>query len=245
MPVLFSYGGWQQTNNIAEEFVDPRRVLPRAIIIGVLVVVVAYLGTNAAYLKALGATGLAASSAPAAETMTIFLGPAGRRFISAGIVASTFGFLGLTILSAPRVYQAMSRDGLFFDWFARLHPRYQTPVAALLFQGLWATALLLTNKYGQLLDYVVFADWIFFGSTGVALVILRRRQPETTGFVCPAFPVTVTVFVAAAVYVVVGSVSSNPGNALRGALLLLLGVPVYLWRAGRAGGPKGSGGPTG
>ncbi|MGE0440249.1 MAG: APC family permease [Gemmatimonadales bacterium] len=239
VPVLFSYGGWQQTNNIAEEFVAPKRDLPRAIILGVLIVVTAYLLTNAAYLRALGPAGLAASSAPAAETMSAFLGAAGSRFISAGIVASTFGFLGLTILSAPRVYQAMSRDGLFFDWFARLHPRYRTPVGALLFQGVWATALLLTNAYGQLLDYVVFADWIFFGSTGLALIVLRRREPETAGFRCPAFPLTVTLFVGAAAYVVVGSVWSNPGNAVRGALLLALGVPVYLWRsrvAARAGG---------
>ncbi|MBL8989522.1 MAG: amino acid permease, partial [Gemmatimonadetes bacterium] len=234
VPVLFSYGGWQQTNNIAEEFVDPVRQLPKAIILGVLVVVLAYVGTNAAYLKALGATGLAASPAPAAETIATYLGPAGRRLISAGIVASTFGFLGLTILASPRVYQAMARDGLFFDAFSRLHPRFQTPVGALLFQGGWAIALLLTNAYGQLLDYVVFADWIFFGSTGVALVVLRRREPVTTGFRCPAFPLTVTVFVAAAAYVVFGSVWSNPMNALRGAGLLLLGVPVYWWRA-RAG----------
>lgn len=234
VPVLFSYGGWQQTNNIAEEFVDPVRQLPKAIILGVLVVVLAYVGTNAAYLKALGATGLAASPAPAAETIATYLGPAGRRLISAGIVASTFGFLGLTILASPRVYQAMARDGLFFDAFSRLHPRFQTPVGALLFQGGWAIALLLTNAYGQLLDYVVFADWIFFGSTGVALVVLRRREPVTTGFRCPAFPLTVTVFVAAAAYVVFGSVWSNPMNALRGAGLLMLGVPVYWWRA-RAG----------
>lgn len=146
-------------------------------------------------------------------------------------MASTFGFLGLTILAAPRVYQAMSRDGLFFDWFSKLHSRYQTPTAALVFQGAWATVLVSTNAYAQLLDYVVFADWIFFGSTGLALVVIRRRTPATTGFRCPAFPVTVTIFVAAAAYVVFGSILSNPANAVRGALLLLLGVPVYLWRA--------------
>lgn len=231
VPVLFSYGGWQQTNNIAEEFVDPVRQLPRAIVLGVFVVVLAYLGTNLAYLEALGPVGLAVSTAPAAETIATVLGPSGQRFISAGIVASTFGFLGLTILASPRVYQAMARDGLFFDAFSRLHPRFRTPVGALLFQGGWAVALLLTNAYGQLLDYVVFADWIFFGSTGVALVVLRRREPVTAGFRCPAFPVTVTVFVAAAAYVVFGSVASNPWNAVRGAGLLLLGVPVYWWRA--------------
>lgn len=234
VPVLFSYGGWQQTNSFAEEFIDPERVLPRAIVAGVIVVVVVYLAANWVYLAVLGPAGLAASTAPAADTMTALLGPAGLRFISAGIVVSTFGFLGLVILAAPRVYQALARDGLFFDSFARLNPRFRTPVAALVFQAAWACLLLLTNSYGQLLDYVVFADWILFGSTGIALVVIRRRgNGAAGGFRVPLFPLVIAVFVSSAAYVVLGSVWSNPGNALRGGLLLLAGVPVYFWRARR------------
>lgn len=240
VPVLFAYGGWQQTNMIAEEFVDPARVLPKAIIAGVLIVVAAYLLTNAAYLRALGGgAGLAASTAPAADTMSAYLGEAGRRFISAGIVASTFGFSALTMLAMPRVYQATARDGLFFRSFATLHPRFRTPVLALVTQGAWAVVLVLSNRYGQLLDYVVFADWIFFGLTALSLVVIRRRTPESAGFRCPALPVTVGVFVVAAVYVVAGSVWSNPGNAVRGAGLLLLGLPVYWYWARRPVGTKG------
>lgn len=238
VPVLFSYGGWQQTNSFAEEFVDPVRILPRAIIAGVVVVVTVYLLANGVYLAVLGHEGLAASRAPAADTMAALLGPAGRSFIGVGVVVSTFGFLGLTILASPRVYQALARDGLFFDAFARLHPRFRTPVAALVFQAVWASLLLATNSYGQLLDYVVFADWILFGSTGVALVLIRRRAGANpgAGFRVPAFPLVVTVFVGAAGYVVAGSIWSNPGNAIRGAGLLLLGVPVYWWRARRSAG---------
>lgn len=239
VPVLFSYGGWQQTNSFAEEFIDPARVLPKAIITGVLAVVVVYLAANYVYLAVLGPDGLAASTAPAADTMTALLGRTGLRFISVGVVVSTFGFLGLVILASPRVYQALARDGLFFDAFARLHPRYRTPVAALVFQAAWASLLLLTNTYGQLLDYVVFADWILFGSTGLALVLLRR-QPDPAdgpgGFRVPLFPLVTAVFVGAAAYVVAGSIWSNPANALRGAALLLAGVPVYFWRARRADG---------
>lgn len=233
VPVLFSYGGWQQTNFIAEEIIEPEKNLPRALVLGVVVVVLVYVLANAAYLGALGVAGLAASSAPAADTMEVLLGPAGRLVITAGIVFSTFGFLNLVILVTPRVFQAMAADGLFFERFSRLHPRFRTPVAAIIFLGVWSAILVYSGKYGALLDYVVFADWIFFGLTALTLVVFRRRDGMTgIRFRVPAFPVAMTIFVVVAGYVVVGSILSNPGNALRGAGLLGLGLPVYLyWRS--------------
>jgi APA family basic amino acid/polyamine antiporter len=232
VPVLFAYGGWQQTNFVAGEIIDPERTLPRALVLGVVVVVAAYLLVNVAYLRTLGPAGLAASSAPAADTMAAVAGTTGLRLISAGIVASTFGFLNLVILVSPRVYQTMAQDGLFFQTFARLHPVWRTPVAAIVLQGSWAVILLFTKQYGQLLDYVVFADWIFFGLCGVALFVFRRRDGDRPiAFRVPLHPLSTLTFVLAAGYVVTGSVWSNPGNALRGGGLLLLGVPVFLfWR---------------
>ena len=232
VPVLFAFGGWQQTNFIAEELRDAERDLPRALLLGVLGVVVAYLLVNVAYLRVLGPAGLAASSAPAAETMAGIAGENGRRLIAAGIVASTFGFLNLVILVSPRVYQAMARDGLFFASFATLHPTWRTPVAAIVVQGTWAIVLLFSGTYGALLDYVVFADWIFFGLTAATLFVLRRRDGDrVVSSLVPLHPWTTLAFVAAAAYVVLGSLMSNPGNALRGGGLLLLGIPVFLyWR---------------
>lgn len=233
VPVLFAFGGWQQTNFVAEEMVQPERDLPRALVLGVLVVVAAYLLVNVAYLKALGPVGLASSTAPAAETMGSVGGAGGRRLIAAGIVASTFGFLNLVILVSPRVYQAMARDGLFFASFARLHPQWRTPVAAIVLQGAWATLLLFTKRYGELNDYVVFGDWIFFGLNAVGLFILRRRDGgRAVPFMTPLHPWTTMIFIASAAYVVIGSIASNPGNALRGTALLAAGVPIFLfWRA--------------
>ena len=235
VPVLFSYGGWQQTNFVAEEMRDPERTLPRALVLGVLIVVAVYLGANVAYIRALGINGLALSTAPAADMMSRIAGAGGRRLIAAGIAASTFGFLNLVILVSPRVYQAMARDGLFFASFATLHPRFRTPVAAIVFQALVAAALILTGSYGQLLDWVVFADWIFFGTTALTLVVFRRRDARAgvadTGFRAPFYPVSVALFVLAALYVVFGSIASNPANAMRGVLLLVAGVPVFMfWR---------------
>jgi APA family basic amino acid/polyamine antiporter len=238
VPVLFAYGGWQQTNFVAEEMVDASRNLPRALLWGVGIVLVVYLLANVVYLKVLGVGGLADSTAPAADTMQVLFGPAGRTFIAIGIALSTVGFLNLAICANARVYQAMARDRIFFDAFAQLHPRFRTPVVALVAQGAWAVVLLLSGTYGELLDYVVFGDWIFFGLTAATLFWFRRRDAEAgtprPEFVTPAWQLSVILFVAAAIYVVAGSVMASPGNALRGAALILLGVPLYLWRR-RAG----------
>jgi APA family basic amino acid/polyamine antiporter len=126
----------------------------------------------------------------------------------------------------------MAADGLFFAGFARLHPKFRTPVTAIVLQSVWAVLLLETGSYGQLLDYVVFCDWIFFALTVGTLFVLRRRDAAgipSSGFRVPAYPLTPLLFIAAAVYVVLGSVASNPANAIRGVLLLALGVPVCLY----------------
>ena len=237
--MLFAFGGWQQTNFIAEELIDPKRNLPRALIAGVSIVVAVYLLANLAYLRTLGIAGLAQSSAPAADAMTARFGSLGGTLIAAGIAISSFGFLNLVILVSPRVYRAMASDGLFFPSLAHLHPQYRTPGAAILFQGVWAILLTLTGRYGDLLDYVVFGDWIFFGSTAATLFVFRARarnglEPKEIRFRMPGYPVAPVVFVLAAAYVVVGSVASNPANAVRGATLIALGIPVYLFWKGKA-----------
>jgi APA family basic amino acid/polyamine antiporter len=227
VPVLFAYGGWQQTNFIAEEIIEPERNLPRALVLGVAGVVTVYLLANVAYLRVLGAPGLAASTAPAADLMGRVLGPVGRRLISAGIAVSTFGFLNLVILVTPRVFQAMAADGVFFEPLARLHPTYRTPAGAIAFMGAWSIVLAVSGTYAQLLDYVVFGDWIFFGLTVASLFIYRARDTGPGGgFRVPAYPWTPGLFVVAAAYVVVSSVIANPRNALIGTALLALGVPV-------------------
>jgi APA family basic amino acid/polyamine antiporter len=255
VPILFTYGGWQQTNFIAEEIVAPERTLPRALVAGVLVVVAVYLLANIAYLRVLGLEGLARSSAPAADTMRALLGPAGGTFIAAGIAISTFGFLDLVILVTPRVLQAMAADGVFLPRLAVLHPRYRTPALAIVVESAWAIVLTLTGTFAQLVDYVSFGDWIFFGLTVAGLYRLRARDgrtgdtvgspPAAPGFRVPGYPWTPAIFVLAAVLVVASSIRANPRNAAIGTGLLLLGVPVYLWwRRSPAAANRGVGGAT-
>ena len=237
LPVLFSYGGWQHSNHVAGEIADPQRNLPRALILGVSTVVVFYMLTNVAYLHALGVDGLASSIAPAADTMTAVLGPAGGTLIGFGIMCSTFGFLSLVILAGPRIYQAMADDGAFFAGAAKLHPTYRTPAGAIAIQAAWAIVLTMSGTYGQLLDYVVFGDWIFFGLTVATLFFYRRRSDApaaSTAFVW-GYPVTPALFVLVAVFAVASSILSNPTNAAIGGTLIAAGIPTfYYWKRSRA-----------
>jgi APA family basic amino acid/polyamine antiporter len=237
IPVLFTYGGWQHSNHVAGEIRDPERNLPRALLIGVATVVLFYMLANVAYLHALGLEGLANSTAPAADTMTAVLGPFGGKLIAFGIMCSTFGFLSLVILAGPRIYQAMADDGVFFEKAARLHPRYRTPSGAIFVQAVWAVALTLSGNYGQLLDYVVFGDWIFFGLTVATLFAYRRRGalPEgATSFVW-GYPVTPALFVLVAAFAVVSSIASNPWNAAIGGALIAAGIPIFFFWSSRPG----------
>jgi APA family basic amino acid/polyamine antiporter len=208
-------------------------------------VIAVYLLVNLAYLRVLGPADLAASTAPAADAMRALLGPAGGTLIAAGVAVSTLGFLDLVILVTPRVLQAMAADGVFFPRLARLHPVYRTPTAAIALQGAWAIALTLTGTFGQLVDYVAFADWIFFGLTVGGLFVYRARDAArgvaaTGGFRVPGYPWTPALFVAAALGVVTSSVMASLRNAAVGMALIGLGVPVYGYWRSRGAGPRDS-----
>ncbi len=236
IPVLFAYGGWQQTNYVAEEMKDPERQLPRSLILGTLIVVAIYLLANVAYLRTLGLDGLAATTTPAADTAGRWLGANGERFVAASIAISTFGFLNLAILAASRVYYAMAADGALFPALARLHPRFQTPSVAIVVQSSIAIAWTVSGEYGELLATVVFADWIFFGLTVAGLFVLRPRFDRRrdggsgktgTGYRTPGYPWLPALFVLVSAIVVVSAIADAPARQGVGALLLLAGVPVY------------------
>ena len=233
VPVLFAYGGWQTASFVSGEMRAPRRDLPRALLIGVIGVVVLYVAVNVVCLHVLGAGGLADTTTPASEVMRRVLGSPGARLIAAGIAVSTVGFLSQGMLTAPRVYFAMARDGVFFRSVARVSERSRAPVLAIAVQGVWASVIALSGRYEQILNYVVALDAVFFGLTGAALLVLRRRDPRPpgSGFRMPGHPWTTSVFVAAFWALALNTVARNPRSAGIGVLILLAGVPVYfLWR---------------
>jgi APA family basic amino acid/polyamine antiporter len=174
--------------------------------------------------------GAAASPALAADVARAVAGAAGAQFVALLIVVSSLGFLAVVILTGPRLYYAMAVDGLFFGRAARLHPRFQTPVFALWFQAAVSVALLTTNTYDQLLSYVVFADWLFFGLTAGALLIVRRREASPPGAIArmPGHPWTTLGFIVVAAGVVVNTVAVYPTQSLIGSAILAAGGMAFL-----------------
>jgi APA family basic amino acid/polyamine antiporter len=237
VPILFAYGGWQSVNLIAEETRDPRRTLPRALVAGTTLVVFIYLAANVVYLRMLTRPGLAATPTPAADAARLLFGPGADRLIAASIAISAFGFLDLTLLAQTRIYYAMGRDGLFFASLARIHPRFQTPALAILLQAVWGIVLVLTGTYAELVDSVVFGDWIFFGLTVLGVFLFRRRIPlasrEERAFRTPGYPWFPALFLAAAALAVVSAIRTNPARSLVGTGLLAAGIPIYLFFARR------------
>ncbi len=235
VPVIFSYGGWQTATFIAGEIKEPRKNLPRGLILGVTGVVVLYLAANVVYVSVLGTAGLAASSAPASDVMRRALGDMGARIIAAGIAISTAGFLSQSMLTAPRVYFAMAKDGLFFNVVGTVHRRTRAPVVAIALQGLLAIVIALLGTYERILNYVVSVDTIFFGLTACCIFIFRKREPAGVNRV-PGHPVTTILFIAVCWLVVINTVYRYPENTLIGIAILLAGIPAYLfwrWRSNR------------
>ena len=227
IPILFAYGGWQNANYIAEEIEAPERNLPRSLIIGVITVAVVYVLVNVAYLRLLGRDGLATSATPAADAAARALGPAGDKFVAAAIAISTFGFLDLAVLAPTRVYYAAAADGYLPSALARLHPKYGTPTLAIVVQAIWAILLVLTGTYGDLLNSVVFADWIFFGGTVAALFVFSRKGTST--YRAPLYPLIPAFFVLVAIAVVISVIIAAPARAAAGALLIATGIPVFYY----------------
>ena len=235
VPVLFAYGGWQTANFLAAEVKEPKKNLPRGLLLGVLGVVVLYLAVNWVCLRALGPQALAATSTPATAVMRLALGQRGATFIAAAIAISTLGFLSQSILTAPRVYFSMADDGLFFRAVAWLDARTRVPVVAIILQSVWTIVIALSGRYEQILNYVIAMDFLFFGLTATTIFVFRSRAVRgemnaSDGYRVPGHPVTTVLFVAICWWVVGNTIYRYPENSLIGFVLLLAGIPVYwLW----------------
>ena len=232
--MIFAYGGWQTATFVAGEIKEPRKNLPRGLILGVTGVVLLYLAANVVYISVLGTSGLAASSAPASDVMRRALGDFGAWAIAAGIAISTAGFLSQSMLTAPRVYFAMAQDGLFFNRVGTVHPRTRAPIVAIALQGLLAIVIALLGTYERILNYVVSVDVIFFGLTACCIFVFRKREATSDRAAItrvPGHPITTALFVAVCALVVINTVYRYPENTLIGLAIMFAGVPAYMfWR---------------
>lgn len=232
---LWAYEGWQYVTFSAGEAVDPQRTFPRAIMVGTAVLMALYLVTNVAYVAALGPAGAAATDSIAADAVTALLGPAAGNLIAVVILVAMFSAANGLTLTAPRVFYAMSRDGVFFRALAEIHPRFGTPALAIASGAAWSILLALTGTFEQLLTYVIFAGWIFYGLGALSIFVYRRRRPDAPRpFRVPGYPFTPAIFVLAAAAIVVNTLLTQPVQALLGLGVVALGAPAYyVWKIRR------------
>ena len=228
--VLWSYGGWQHASFVAGEVRNARRNIPRAMIFGSIIVTAVYLLTNLAYLFLLPVSQIASSQSIAADAINTIL-PFGAALISVLIAISTFGTLGIYTLSAPRIYYAMSKDGLFFKKLAWVHPKFRTPIYAILVQSTWAVVLLLFwGTFEDLITYVVFTDWIFFGLTAVGVLVLRHKRKDLARpYKTFGYPVVPLIFICITFLFVLNALIAKPLHAWAGLILIFVSLPIYYY----------------
>jgi APA family basic amino acid/polyamine antiporter len=227
---LFAYGGWHMVTYNSEETVDPRRTIPRALMIGVAVVTLCYVAMNAVYLHVLPLEQVISSERVAADAADALMGGTGADFVSGLVIFSTFGGISGIILSGPRVYYAMAQDGLLFRWAGAIHPTYRTPHRAILLQAIWSSVLVATGSYRALFTRVVYTEWIFFGAMAVGLFLFRRRSDLHRDYSVWGYPWVPLVFILSAFAIAIHEMVTNSADAAMGMGLVLLGLPVYyLW----------------
>ena len=227
--VLFSVGGWHHASYMAGEAIDAPRTVPKAMFLGVLVVIAMYLLINLAYLRLLPLEVIAQSPRVAGDAIAT-LAPWGGKAVAVAIALSIFGTISIYTMSAPRIYFAMAKDGIFFQQLAYVHPRWRTPVVAMLVQVVWALAVLLYFRglFDQIITFVTFLDITFMGLAGAAVFVLRRKQKDTPRPVRAwGYPLVPLVFVLISAAFAVNTLLERPAQALPGLGLLLIGVVVF------------------
>lgn len=229
---FWAYEGWNACTFVAGEVRHPERNVPLALILGMSAVIAIYLALNLVYYHVLPMDQVANSPRVGADAAIRIFGRTGAYLVSLLIIISTLGSLNGSILAAPRVYYAMAKDGLFFRWCARVHPRFHTPHVALLVQGAWAIVLVAAGTYEQLFTYVIFAAFVFYALTALAVVVLRRTQPEAPRpYRVFGYPYVPIIFVLGSAWFLVNTLLEEPVEAACGTLMLGVGALVYgVWK---------------
>lgn len=235
---LWAYDGWQNVAPLAGEIRDPQRNLPRAFIGGILVVGALYLFVNLSYFYVLDPHEIAnvpKTSSVATEVLKRFLGPVAVSLTAVALMVSSFGSLHASVLANSRIPFAMARDGLFFRSLAKLSPRTNVPVRAIVAQAAWGSVLALSDSYDALTDSVVFASWLFYGLTTAAVFVFRKKMPDAARpYRALGYPFVPLIFLVVTLALLANTFFAAPQEALRGALIMLAGLPLYWYWARRS-----------
>ncbi|HYP08680.1 MAG TPA: amino acid permease [Bryobacteraceae bacterium] len=225
---LWAYDGWNNVNMVAAEVQNPQRNLPRALIGGVLLVIVIYLLTNLAYFYVLPAEAVAGSDRVAAEMMRRVYGQSGAAVVSVAAMISIFAALNGSLLSGSRVPYALAKDGLFFRSCAAVHPKFGSPSNSILLLSIWSSVLVLTGRYEDLYTLVIFPSWILYAMATASVIVLRRKRPELTRpYKALGYPVVPVLFVLVAAALIASTLVKSPRESMLGLGIIAIGVPFY------------------
>lgn len=232
--VFWAYDGWVYITWVAGEVKEPRRNVPLAMVLGVVIVGMVYVAMNMTYLYALPVDAIASHEIIAHAAAVVLFSPAAAAWLSAMIALSCFGALACAVLASARVYYAMALDGLFFPQMARVHPKWRTPAVALIGQGIWAGILTLSGRYDQLYTYVMFGMVLSYTLTVIALFILRWKRPDIPRpYRCSGYPWLPAIYVFVGAAWTLNTIIRRPTEAFWGTAIVLIGVPGYLyWKRG-------------
>jgi len=233
VPAMWAYNGFNDLGHLGEEVIEPQKNIPRAILLGLGTIGALYLLANVTYFRVLNFSEVAGSAHVASDAVRRFAGERGAIALTLAMAISALGALHVVVLTGARIPYAMARDGVFFKFAERLHPKLRTPSGSLVFLGTVAALLALSGTYEQLYSLFVFALWIFFALTAIALIRLRVTEPELARpFRAWAYPVTPIVFLLAGVALTVNLWTQRPIRSTLGILVIVAGVPFYYrWRA--------------
>jgi APA family basic amino acid/polyamine antiporter len=233
---FFSFGGWWDLSKLAGEVRDPERTLPQALIYGVTVLTVVYILTSTAFIYLVPLEQVTSGETFAAQAGEVLFGRLGGLVLSGIVIVAVLGSLAAVVMSAPRVYFAMARDGLIIPAAAAIHPRYGTPARAIMIQATLASVLVLVGTFNTIISYFVFVVVIFIALTVVALFVLRRSAPDGVAYRTPGYPVTPIIFLFLIALLLFLLGGHNPLQAALGVGVVVLGLPVYylLFRSHRA-----------
>jgi basic amino acid/polyamine antiporter, APA family len=228
--VFFAYDGWNYITCAAGEVKQPQRNIPRALVLGVITVGVIYIASTVVYLYAMPIEQVAREDTIANTAGMLLFRPEAGRWISALIAISCFGAASACTLAGARVVYAMGKDGVFFHAMGRVHPRYRTPYIALVAQGVWAGVLTLSGRYDELYTYVIFIGVLFYVLTVGALFILRWKRPDAERpYRCTGYPWTAGLYMLVSLAWAAVVLLQRPKEAIAGIVIVLLGVPAYLY----------------
>lgn len=227
---FWAYDGWNNVTFVSGEIKNPQYNVPKALLYGTLITILVYVLVNVAYLYVLPIGDIAQSPLVAATAVEKIFGSSGGAIISIAVIISTFGALNGSILSTARVQFAMARDNLFFRSLGNVHPRFGTPHTSLIVQGVWSCILVMSGSFDTITDYVIFAAWLFYALGAAGVFVLRKKMPDTPRpYKVWGYPILPALFVIFSFFFLVNTVVSDTKNAMMGLILILSGVPFYIY----------------